>query len=307
MCCLFGLMDYGRCLSGRQKTRLLSVLAQESEARGTDAAGISYNAGGQLHIYKRPGPAHLLRAHVPEDARVVMGHTRLTTQGDAAHNRNNHPFSGRVPGTRFALAHNGVLYNDLTLRKNRGLPATKIETDSYVAVQLLEQQGALTLSSLKKMAETVEGSFVFTVLDERDNLYFVKGDNPLCLVRFPQLGLCLYASTEAILQKSIARTWLGKERQETIPIERGNLVWADRQGWFQTDRFEVWEDFGPFWGCRRRVPARLPEPGLSHWYLEELKSVASAYGYTPDTIDELLRQGYSTDEVEEGLYALEPW
>ena len=110
MCCLFGLMDYGRCLSGRQKTRLLSVLAQESEARGTDASGIAYNAGGQLHIYKRPGPAHLLRAHVPEDARVVMGHTRLTTQGDAAHNRNNHPFSGRVPGTRFALAHNGVLY-----------------------------------------------------------------------------------------------------------------------------------------------------------------------------------------------------
>ena len=55
MCCLFGLMDYGRCLSGRQKTRLLSVLAQESEARGTDASGIAYNAGGQLHIYKRPG------------------------------------------------------------------------------------------------------------------------------------------------------------------------------------------------------------------------------------------------------------
>ena len=84
-------------------------------------------------------------------------------------------------------------------------------------------------------------------------------------------------------------------------------MWADRQGRFQTDRFEVWEDLGPSWGCCRRVPARLPEPGLSHWYLEELKSVASAYGYTPDTIDELLRQGYSTDEVEEGLYALEPW
>lgn len=157
------------------------------------------------------------------------------------------------------------------------------------------------------MAETVEGSFVFTVLDERDNLYFVKGDNPLCLVRFPRLGLYLYASTESILQKSIARTWLGKEPQETIPIERGDLVWADRRGRFQTDRFEVWEDFRPFWGCCRRVPAHLSEPGPSHWYLEELKSVASAYGYTPDTIDELLKQGYSTDEIEEGLYALEPW
>ena len=307
MCCLFGIMDNNGSLTGKQKTKLIRALAAESEVRGTDAAGIAYNSGGRLQICKGPGPARKHRFFVPGDARVVMGHTRMTTQGDAKYPQNNHPFAGRVPGTRFALAHNGVLYNDLTLRKNRGLPATKIETDSFVAVQLLEQQGALTLSSLKKMAETVEGSFVFTVLDERDNLYFVKGDNPLCLVRFPRLGLYLYASTESILQKSIARTWLSKERQETIPIERGDLVWADRQGRFQTDRFEVWEDFRPFWGCCRRVPARLSEPGPSHWHLEELKSVASAYGYTPDTIDELLRQGYSTDEIEEGLYALEPW
>lgn len=56
MCCLFGMMDYGHRLSARQKTVLLSVLAAECEARGTDAAGIAYNSGGQLHIYKRPFP-----------------------------------------------------------------------------------------------------------------------------------------------------------------------------------------------------------------------------------------------------------
>ena len=44
-----------------------------------------------------------------------------------------------------------------------------------MAVQLIEQQGALTPASLKTMAEAVEGSFVFTVLDEQDNFYFVKG------------------------------------------------------------------------------------------------------------------------------------
>ena len=185
MCCLFGLIDYSHRLTGRQKGQLMRALAVESEARGTDAAGVAYNSGGSLHICKRPGPAHKLNLFIPEDAYVVMGHSRMTTQGKAKFNRNNHPFAGKVPGTKFALAHNGVLYNDHVLRQEKKLPRTNIETDSYIAVQLIEQQGALTPASLKTMAEAVEGSFVFTVLDEQDNFYFVKGDNPLCLLQWP--------------------------------------------------------------------------------------------------------------------------
>jgi hypothetical protein len=35
MCCLFGIVDYGNTLSGKSKTRMLSILAKECEARGT--------------------------------------------------------------------------------------------------------------------------------------------------------------------------------------------------------------------------------------------------------------------------------
>ena len=118
-----------------------------------------------------------------------MGHTRMTTQGSEKKNYNNHPFLGKAGQTLFALAHNGVLFNDFELRRTCRLPKTHIETDSYVAVQLIEQQKALTPASLKEMAEAVEGSFVFTVLDEQDNLYVVKGDNPFCLLHFPRIGL----------------------------------------------------------------------------------------------------------------------
>ena len=128
MCCLFGLLDCGGRLTGRQKGRLVRALALESEARGTDAAGIAYNSGGSLRIYKRPGPAHQLNFFIPEDAHAIMGHSRMTTQGKAKRNRNNHPFAGKVPGTRFALAHNGVLYNDRALQRERKLPRTGIET-----------------------------------------------------------------------------------------------------------------------------------------------------------------------------------
>ena len=64
----------------------------------------------------------------------------MTTQGRASRNRNNHPFFGEAGGELFALAHNGVLWNDDILRRSKHLPKTKIETDSYIAVQLIEQK-----------------------------------------------------------------------------------------------------------------------------------------------------------------------
>ena len=39
-----------------------------------------------------------------------------------------------IDNTTFALAHNGVLNNDKRLRRQHDLPATKIETDSYIPV-----------------------------------------------------------------------------------------------------------------------------------------------------------------------------
>ena len=102
--------------------------------------GIAYNGGGKLRIYKRPWPARFMRFRIPGDVRVIMGHTRLTTQGSEKRNYNNHPFEGRTREGAFALAHNGVLHNDRSLRKSQKLPYTRIETDSYVAVQLIEQK-----------------------------------------------------------------------------------------------------------------------------------------------------------------------
>ena len=297
MCCLFGLLDCGGRLTGRQKGRLVRALALESEARGTDAAGIAYNSGGSLRIYKRPGPAHQLNFFIPEDAHAIMGHSRMTTQGKAKYNRNSHPFSGKVPGTRVALAHNGVLYNDHILRAEKHLPHTGIQTDSYVAVQLIEQQRALTPDSLKYMAESVEGSFVFTVLDDRDTLTFVKGDNPLCLLHFPGQDLYVYASTEEILRKALNRTWLGRMFSTEVVVDGGDILTIRADGSRRTDRFRQQESW-PFYGWYS-PPVRYN--AQSH-YLRTLKSVASAFGYSPSHIDALLEEGWTTDEIEEALY-----
>ena len=193
MCAIFGLMDYNHTLNAKQREKLLHILSKECEERGTDATGYAFNHNDKLIIYKRPYAAHKVHLRLHEDSNVIMGHTRMATQGNKLDNRNNHPFPGIVNGTHFALAHNGVLHNDVRLRKQMSLPNTPVKTDSYIAVQLLEQQKSLDIQSISEMAELVEGSFVFTVLDENNNLYFVKGDNPLALYHYETCGLYVYA------------------------------------------------------------------------------------------------------------------
>ena len=301
MCCLFGFIDYAGALSVTQKSRLIRELSIAAEVRGTDATGIAYNTSRGLQIYKRPLAAHRLHLRIPAEAHVVMGHTRMTTQGSAKKNYNNHPFFGCVKGKPFALAHNGIVWNDLELRRTKHLPRTKVQTDSFIAVQLIEQQKALNLSSLKCMAEQVEGSFSFSVLSEQDDLWLVKGDNPLTIVHFPKVGVYAYASTAEILNKALTRcgNWLG--RGEKVDIEMGDIVRIDRKGRITRGTFDASKFYLSSWGYwDTPLYPRLPQSEEEH--LSLLKSVAKAFGFTGEMVDRLLEQGFSTDDIENLLY-----
>lgn len=307
MCCLFGMADYGNCFTGRQKAYILSTLATECEARGTDATGVAYNSGGQLRIFKRPLPAHKIRLFFPCDTNVVMGHTRMATQGSARKNCNNHPFQGAVGGMPFALAHNGVLRNDGKLRRKLGLHATRIETDSYIAVQLIERRKVLSFDTLSYMAEQMEGSFTFTVLDGRESLYFIKGDNPLCLVHFPRMGFYLYASTEEILAHALKKLQIVLEKPIRVETRCGDILKIDAAGRITTGGFDTsglvfnsWQ----FSLCSQYPFPLSKKPGghAEQVYLEELKSVSGAFGLCPEEIDHLIEEGISPEEIEEYLY-----
>lgn len=301
MCCLFGFIDYVGALSVRQKNHLIRELSIASEARGTDATGIAYNTSHGLQIYKRPLAAHRLHLLIPAEAHVVLGHTRMATQGSAKKNFNNHPFFGHVKGESFALTHNGVLWNDLEQRHAKHLPRTKVQTDSFIAVQLIEQQKSLDFSSLRYTAEAVEGSFSFTVLSERDDLYLIKGDNPLTIVRFPAVGAFVYASTAEILNKALARcgNWIG--RGEKVDIAMGDIVKIDRKGRITRGTFDASKLYRSSWGYWD-TPLYPKVPHSEEEHLALLKSVAKSFGFTGEMVDRLLEQGFSTDDIEELLY-----
>ncbi len=296
MCSVFGLIDYQNKLATREKNRIINTLARECEVRGTDATGIAYHFGGRLRIFKRPLPAHKLRLRVPNGVNVIMGHTRMTTQGNEKFNQNNHPFAGSIGGNTFALAHNGILWNDKLLRQQENLPQTSVETDSFIAVQLLEQQNALDFASLQAMVEEVEGSFVFTVLDSEDAIWFVKGDNPLCLFHYD--GFTLYASTQEILVQAAKRLRLGKPESVQQP-EEGEILRIDKFGNQTAGSFiprtscAHWWRHSPYYGYPWDVDDSLHD---------ELLAAAKAMGVSEDEVQALLDYGCDPDEIEELLY-----
>ena len=297
MCALFGWLDYKHIVPYKVLKKLTQTLANAAEERGTDAAGISYIRDGKVIIYKRPKPAHKIRFNAPDGTTAIMGHTRLTTQGNQKFNQNNHPFPGHAD-KEFSFAHNGVLYNDVELRKEKHLPNTHIETDSYVAVQLIEAQKKLDFDSLKNMAETVQGNFTFTVLDEDNSLYIIKGSNPMCLLHFEMLGLYAYASTESIMKNALRKVNMLSFLYTRIETAHGDIIKIDSNGFLSRSKFENKEDF------RYASFMRYYDDWKDDYYNQHeqlLLDMCGCYGVDEDDVIMLLDYGYSADEIEDML------
>ena len=213
-------------------------------------------------------------------------------------------FSGQAGNTTFALAHNGVLSNDKRLRRQHDLPATKIETDSYIAVQLLEASGELSFSSLASMAEKLEGSFTISVTTDTDDLYLVKGDNPICIYHYEKLGFYIYASTEPILKTALKQLNMKLGKPTKIKLDCGEILKIDAAGNMSRSQFDDSKLFlgyshWPRYYSRPAVWETVQDSQAS--YIEDLKSVAAYYGIWPEDIDEMLADGVTPEEIEELL------
>ena len=157
------------------------------------------------------------------------------------------------------------------------------------------------------MAEQVEGSFTFTVLDAEDSLYIVKGDNPFCLYYFPRCGLYLYASTEEILCHAIQRISVNLESHFTVPVKSGEILKVSAKGEEQRQSFDdsklhIHYYHSSMFGYGRRRANFGCSMDAEQSHLDEIKSVAMAFGFTPEEIDHLAAEGFSADELEEVLY-----
>ena len=300
MCAVFGFLDYKGKTSNAVLKKLIHYLSVAAEVRGTDATGIAYVRGGSMVTYKKPKPSHKVKLFFPRDTRAVIGHTRFTTQGSEKRNCNNHPFEGHCGKESFALAHNGVLYNDKELRREQHLPTTPIETDSYVAVQLLEQEQNLDTENIKRMAELVEGSFVFTILRNDNTLFLVKGNNPLTVYHFPALGLYVYASTKSILDNALKKVKLNDKHCE-VDISEGEILEINSAGNLSRSTFTMQDYIHTMFN-----PYNWNQLDYAKWWMEDereelLLEYCGTFGVSEEEVELLLEVGYDPDEIEELL------
>jgi len=288
MCGLYGFIDTKN--KKVNKAALIRGLAVAAQVRGTHATGIAYvTPAGEIAVQKAAKAAKDFKFSLPKNVKAVMGHTRHTTQGTEKRNHNNHPFIN-ADGT-FALAHNGILVNDKELKISENLPQTEIETDSYVAVQLLDKYGF----DLKKMAELVSGMFTFTILDKDGNLHIVKNDSPFYLIEMG--GLYVYGSTKEIVQAGLQAAGL-KQKFKEIPVKQGDILTITATGKMRHDSFVPNESAWARWAYER--------------YTSDSNVLLDWYGLTEDEI-QLLYDNYDEDyvqylidhdEVEKALFEL---
>ena len=198
-----------------------------------------------------------------------------------------------------------MLYNDLTLRSKLRLPNTYIETDSYIAVQLIESQKELTFDSMRYAAEQVRGYFTFTILDRRNNLFFVKGESPLYLIHFPSLGLYVYSSTKEIMTAAFKQIPAQYPKYEVIQVAEGELLQISPDGKITRSSYTVQPDYSiysnrwyglgsSFYNWEKVVPTDCSDDS-DYLILIEL---AGYYGVDPEDIRYMREMGYSYDEIE---------
>lgn len=334
MCSLFGIIDYNNSLPIKTKRRILRELSCKCEVRGTDATGIAYiKNNGSMKIMKKALPAHKIKFNIRGDnPKVIMGHTRFTTQGTEHLNYNNHPFYSDKLG--FSLAHNGVIYNDTVIRREEKLPETKIETDSYIAVQLIDNMDVLNGDSIKYMIDTIKGSYCFTILSKDNELYIIKGDNPICIAKFDDYYI--YASTEEILRDAFEV--LGLETDTYLePIDGTITVFKpddepivtsfdyqspwDTEDYYDYNFYDLYPDdndlygYGSFYDEYTELPDglvykskdqyTLSDPSVE--YYNDLVSYGKYLGYSENVIRSLCRRGHDLEEIEEILLKDNVW
>ena len=314
MCCLFGILDYSN-KENKELNNLINVLSREATVRGMDATGIAYNKDTVLKVYKKPKCAYDMDFEGLENCVCIIGHTRHTTQGNEKKNYNNHPFMGFCTNIKFALAHNGVLWNDKTLRRTYGITPNRIETDSYIAVQLLEHFGELNNVNISKMAELISGSFSFTICDNLDNLWLIKGDSPLTILHIPEEKLYIYASTKQILLAAVSQTkyceYIYNKKFEIIPITDGDIFQIDKCGVIHKSYFNYvdsvcgydWRSYGSYYDLwDDDYVDDVDESVVETRYKEDVIAVAQSFGITRKEINDLLAEGFTLEEIEDWLY-----
>ncbi|MCH5153101.1 MAG: glutamine--fructose-6-phosphate transaminase (isomerizing) [Clostridiales bacterium] len=189
MCGIFGMIGANAVGNTLQALKYL-------EYRGYDSAGVAARVGDEIHIYKSAGRIQNLERLLPKgvESNIAIGHTRWATHG-AVSTENAHPFYS--PNKHFAVVHNGIIENYLTLKSQLSARGAKFssQTDSETVAHLLQSNySGNVLGTVLATANSLVGSFAIAVTSTYDsNLYAIKNKSPLVV---GVSGKCVYLCSD---------------------------------------------------------------------------------------------------------------
>lgn len=165
------------------------------EWRGQMSSGFAYkDLDNNVQYYKDAvAGSNLPLKELPRQAKTVILHTRFATQGDPSENSNNHPVLS--PDETIALVHNGVIWNDRSLRMSDTLTGLIMpEVDTAVIPALLQEEGT---AGLKRLSG--DAAIAWLTTEDEDVLHLARVEgNPITWTMLDD-GSIVWASTEYIL------------------------------------------------------------------------------------------------------------
>lgn len=218
----------------------------QAENRGDHATGVAFiTKDGHARIVKTSLPAHVfVRTREYQDlmevvkkasSGILLGHTRLATQGDFEDNRNNHPFHvGTVVGV-----HNGVVTNYYD--KLPFMPNVEGECDSEIIFHSLARRSGktgLNQTKIQTALRVLEGDFALAFVDliRPTELHLVRQTNPLSIMRLSRLGVTLINSISSYMTdavetvKRMAYAWSPAQAHQANRLLRSHYLTSLTKG-----------------------------------------------------------------------------
>jgi len=221
MCGILGVINYGTTTHQKALAcrKAVKRLLEESQMRGTDAAGLLILYNNCIHMFKNNVSARTLmldsryndlmdNIKVVNNFRYAIGHTRCKTKGDQKYNINNHPIkTGDVIGV-----HNGTIYNDDTLFEEYSENVKRQgQVDSEIIFSLLDYFLKEKLSIIEAVCNThslLNGGYACAFMTTKNPRYVTLFRDSMSagieIFMSKKTQIIVFASTKYIVKNSLS-------------------------------------------------------------------------------------------------------